>query len=183
MSAWVRVAKITKTRNLEGSVVARSADDLPFLLFEGLWVHFVPPSLKGPRMARVATVRSMKDDVYEIEFEGVDSIEDAESIAGCYCLASRDALPEQIDDPPIDWMGFCVHDECLGDLGFVDEVQVGPAQSLLVVQGSHGSVMIPIVDEFILDVDEDARLIAVSIPESLFDLGGAAYNGIKGLIR
>ena len=75
MSAFARVAFIAKTRNLEGSVVATSADGLPFLLCEGMEVHFVPPSLRGPRNARVSSIRQIREDSYEVSFEDVEGIE------------------------------------------------------------------------------------------------------------
>lgn len=170
MSAWARVAKITKARNLEGSVVARSVDGLPFLLFEGLQVHFVPPTLKGPRSATVASVQSVKDDAYEVAFEGVDSVDDAEAITGCVCLAAKSDLPTGMVDLPLDWMDYTVVDERFGNLGTVAEVQASAAQSLIVVEGPHGSVMIPAVDEFIDDVDDDAATISVHIPDGLIGL-------------
>lgn len=171
MSAFARVAYIAKTRNLEGSVVASSADGLPFLLCEGMEVHFVPPSLRGPRCARVSFVQQLKDDSYEVGFEGIDSIDDAELIAGCYCLAESDSLPEidPSDDPRM-LLDFSVQDAEFGDLGLVAEVMITPAQAILVVEGSHGEVMIPVVDEFIVDMDADSRTIEVSIPAGLLTI-------------
>ena len=171
MSAWARVAEITKTRNLEGSVVARSADGLPFLLFPGLQVHFVPPTLKGPRSARVVEVHQLKEDSFEVSFDGVGTIDDAESIAGCFCLAAKSDLPAiEAADEPVSWLDYVVEDERLGDLGSVVEVQSSPAQSLLAVEGPRGSVMIPVVDAFVIEADTANRTVRVRIPDGLLHL-------------
>lgn len=168
MSAFARVAYIAKTRNLEGSVVATSADGLPFFLCEGMEVHFVPPSLRGPRNARVSSVRQLKDDSYEVGFDGIVSIDDAEKVVGCYCLAQSDSLPEvdPSEDPRM-LLDFSVQDIAFGDLGVVCEVVLNPAQAILVVEGPRGEVMIPFVDEFVETIDVQSRALQVSVPAGL----------------
>ena len=171
MSAFTRVAHIVKPKNLEGSVVAQSADGLPFLLFPGLQVHFVPPTLRGPRTAVVRAVREAREDSYEVDFEGVDSIDDAEAVAGCYCLAAKADIAGMADvSQPQTLLGFTVVDANRGELGEVAEVLTGAAQAVLVVEGGFGQVMIPVVDEFVTGLDEEERIIEVSVPEGLIGL-------------
>ena len=62
-------------------------------------------------------------------------------------------------------------DEALGLLGTVDRLVELPAQTLLAVTSDDGEVLIPIVDEFVRGVDEQGRVVSVSVPESLVDLG------------
>ena len=174
MSSFTRVAYIAKTRNLEGSVVAQSAGDLPFLLCENMMVYFVPPVLRGPRQACIAAVKQLKNDSYEVLFEGIDSIDEAEKIVGCYCLAANEDLPsfESIDEPQL-LLGFEVNDVESGLLGEVEEVLMGCAQALLVVQGPYGEVMIPVVEEFLVDIDDVQRSITVDIPAGLIGMNGS----------
>ena len=171
MSAFARVSFIAKTRNLEGSVVATSADGLPFLLCEGMEVHFVPPSLRGPRNARVSSIRQIREDSYEVSFEDVEGIDDAEKIVGCYCLANSDSIPEidPSEDPRM-LLGFSVQDEMLGALGPVTQVMLNPAQAILVVEGDRGEVMIPFVDEFVEGIDMEAEVLEVRVPAGLLSL-------------
>lgn len=171
MSRFARVARIAKTKNLEGSVVAQAADSLPFLLREGLDVHFVPPSLSGPRQARVGAIREIKEGSFEVDFEGISSIDDAETIVGCYCLADRAQLEDGDGGMPyVDAIGWQVHDADLGDLGVVCEIVENPSQMLFVVDGPRGEVLIPAVAEFISAFDENARVVEVNVPTSLLSL-------------
>ena len=171
MSAFTRVAHIVKPKNLEGSVVAQSADGLPFLLFPGLRVHFVPPTLRGPRTAVVKSVREAREGVFEVDFEGVATIDDAEAITGCYCLAAKADVAGMADvQQPQTLLGFTVVDAQRGELGEVTEVLAGAAQAVLVVEGQLGQVMIPVVDEFVEGLDETERIIEVSVPEGLIGL-------------
>ncbi len=180
MGAWVRIAQITKTRSMQGSVVAQSACGLPFLLSAGLQVHFVPPLLKGPNVAQVEYVRCLKPGSYEVKFKGIDSMEEASRYAGLYCLALKSDVPETLDDEsPESWIGYRVIDATAGDLGCVDSVMSSVAQSILVVQGQTHQVMIPIVDAFVKSVDVQKKSVAVDVPESLIDLDST--DEIEGL--
>lgn len=171
MSAWTRVAQVVKTKNLKGSVIAHSAEGLPFLLSEGLKVSFTPPSLEGPRQATVLRVQLVKEDTYEVDFEGIDSIDKAQAIVGSYCLAARSDLPEKPDEAScFDLIGYEVEDRAEGPLGVVDDLLASSVQEVLVVEGSRGRVMIPFVDAFIVEVDHEAKHIATCIPSGLIGL-------------
>ena len=56
---WADVAELIATQGLKGRLVARSVRGLPFLLSEGSAVFFVPPTLDGPRCARVRSVQHL----------------------------------------------------------------------------------------------------------------------------
>ena len=185
MSSFTRAAFIVSARHLNGSVVCKAADMLPFLLREGQTVHFVPPTLRGPRSARVVSISEMPSDSWEVSFEGVDNIDVAENLAGSYCLVAESELPEvHPEDNAVVLQGYAVHDSVHGSLGVVEAVLVSPAQSTLDIQGPHGQVLVPFVDEFIVHVDEETHTIQTSIPESLLTLnapgqvaGGSAEGG------
>ena len=67
--------------------------------------------------------------------------------------------------------GWSVHDERAGYVGEVVEVAERATQPLLTVRRAEGGeALIPLVDEFIVDVDEDDRRIDVSLPAGLLDL-------------
>ena len=171
MGAWVRVARVAKTRNLEGNLVVQAIAGLPFLLSEGMEVRFVPPTLKGPRSAVVRELFQSKGNACEVSFDGVESASDADLLIGSYCLVRRDSLPE-IDyaSTPSALAGWRVCDAEFGDLGEIAEVIDNPGQSLLVVRGERGEVLIPVVDEFIRSIQEDERVVGTAIPAGLLTL-------------
>ena len=171
MATFTRAAFITSARHLNGSVVCKAADGLPFLLREGQTAHFVPPTFDAPRNARVASIEDIKPDSWAVHFDGVDSPEAAEALNGCYCLVADDELPELApEDHPGTLVGFAVTDDVFGDLGKVAFVQGTPAQATLEIEGPRGSVLVPLVDEFVVELDADARAIRTSIPTSLLVL-------------
>ena len=173
MRAWANVAELAKPKNLTGGLVARSAPGLPFLLHEGLEVAFVPPQIDAPRRARVTSVQEAAKGTYLVTFEGVDSIDVAERLAGCCCLVRRADLPEEVLVAPTGGLeGFEVYDAQAGLVGTVTDVIESPAQMLLSIERPEGGdpVLVPLVDAFIEGVDEDVRRIDMNLPEGLLDL-------------
>ena len=181
MKTYARAAYVAHARNLDGSVVCKGADGLPFLLAVGQQVHFVPPTLRGPRTAVVRAVSARGQDTWDVSFEGVDSIDSSESIVGSYCLVADDELPAMSpEDEPALLAGFAVEDEALGTLGEVAAVEGSAEQALLVVEGPYGQVLVPFVDALVLNVDETSRIVTTSVPEGLVHLNDApASEGVR----
>jgi len=104
-----------------------------------------------------------------IRLEGINSIEGAEALIGCDVLISHDdllSLPEN----EFYWFqleGLRVDDRQHGDLGRIAEIFTTPAHDILVVRGPRGEVLIPVVDAFILSIDEDGKVMHVDLPEGL----------------
>lgn len=173
MRAWTDVAVLAKTKNLQGGFVAQGATGLPFLLFEGLEVAFVPPVLDAPRRARVTSVAPTDERTAVVTFDVVEGIDAAEALVGCHCLARRADLPDgALDAPEGAWDGWEVHDTASGLVGSVSSIQEMPGQDLLEVSSAKEdrTILIPLVDAFVVEVDEDARRIVVDVPDGLLEL-------------
>lgn len=173
MRTWANVAELSKTKTLSGGLVARCAPGLPFLLEEGMEVAFVPPQHDAPRRARVRSVQDAGRGTYLITFEGVDSIDVSELLVGCSCLVRRADLSEEAFATEADtFVGFEVYDADAGLVGVVESVLENPGQLLLSVErpGETESVLVPLVDAFVVDVDEDARRIDMDLPHGLLEL-------------
>ena len=173
MRTWIDVAVLAKTKNLQGGFVVRSAAGLPFLLEEGLEVAFVPPALDAPRRARVESIVPSGEHAAVVTFDVVGDIDTAEKLAGCHCLVRRADLPESaLEASEADWTGWQVRDARAGLLGAVSAIEEMPGQTMLEVAAVDGdrTILIPLVDEFVVSMDEDARLIEVDVPSGLLDL-------------
>lgn len=173
MRPWVNVAVLARTYNLEGGFVARPAADLPFLLEEGMEVALVPPQLDAPRRVTVRSVAPKGDGSAVVFFDEVTDAAVAARLAGCSCLVRREevaeAIPVSAEECP--WIGWQMMDARAGLVGTVFAVRQGPGQSWLVVQDSAGhEVLVPLVDEFVKDVDEQARRLSVALPAGLLEL-------------
>ena len=71
-------------------------------------------------------------------------------------------------------MGFEVEDETKGYVGEIVEVREMPTQYLIVVETEEGEqVLIPFVEDFIVDIDEAEGVICMDLPAGLVDMSEA----------
>lgn len=168
---WRAIAQIVKTHGKRGEVVTVPVHSLPSLIAEGMTVVPVPPALKGSREFSVISVKSDDREGSLVTFEGVATISDAEELVGKTLLVEEDCLPENFALVNASLLvGREVIDVEHGSLGEITEVLVGPTQNVWVIDGSFGQVMMPAVDEFIVEAPVEGP-ITVSIPQGLLRLG------------
>lgn len=174
MRTWIDIAELAHTKNLNGGLVARSAAGLPFLLHEGMSVALVPPVLDAPRNVVVESVQMRNDAEALVFFEEVTTAEVADALVGCHCLARRDEVDlgefEDMNDLP-SWEGWQVFDAREGFVGTVSGIDERPYQPLLVVaREGRADALIPLVEDFLVNVDEEARRIDMKLASGLLDL-------------
>ena len=66
--------------------------------------------------------------------------------------------------------GFKLVDINLGPIGEIVATEELPQQTMLVTHYKEQQVMIPMVEAFISDVDENKEIIYLNLPEGFFDL-------------
>lgn len=172
MSEWVRVASLGKAKNLKGGLLAYPCEGLPFLLAPGMEVVFVPPLLRTPRSGRVENISHQAGEAYLVQFDTIDSIDLAERLQDRFCLVRRTALPEGWDAGKLDPIGFTLIDPEGTALATVVAHEDNPAHPLLVVcrTSDAQTARIPLVEDFIVSIDEEAKTITMALPDGLLDL-------------
>ena len=144
------------------------------MLHPGLTLAVVPPQLDAPRTLTVREVTERAENEALVFFDEVSDLSGAELLAGCELLAREEGIDasvlEEAEALPA-WEGWSVHDERAGYVGEVVEVAERATQPLLTVRRLEGGeALIPLVDEFIVGIDEGGRRIDVSLPAGLLDL-------------
>jgi 16S rRNA processing protein RimM len=162
-SPYVDLGRVVKTHGLKGEVSVAVAANLPFELPQGLDVWFVPPPA-SVRSGRIESVRPGPKGPL-VKVSGVDSIDDAYALCGTQMLALRTDIPAEWSDEsqPVGYDGFQVRDVERGLLGEVAETIVTGANDVWVVHGPLGEVLLPVIDDVVLEIDEDAREIVVRL--------------------
>lgn len=164
-----------------GEVAVVPVRGLPLVVRRGLEVALTPPAFERDRFCTVEDV-SVQGREALVRFSGVDSMTDAEAIAGCHVLA-RDA---DLDLGPLEasveeLRGRAVVDARYGALGTVSDVLENPANDVWVVTGGpYGEVLIPVIEQVVDEVPVDGP-IAVRVMDGLIDAvppaSGAAGEG------
>lgn len=162
------IARVAKTHGKRGEVVTVPVHDLPLVLDAGMRVHLVPPALKGPRSLVVSSCADGPAGQL-VSFEGVDGIDAASDLVGKVVLVSEKCLPPDFAlHDVVSLVGREVVDERMGSLGTICEVMLGVANDVWVVRGARGEVLVPVVDEFVVDADADGAIV-VALPDGLVE--------------
>lgn len=177
MDSWTNVAALLRAKTNEGGLSVKPAEGLPFLLEIGMEVTFVPPVLRIPRSGRVSDIEETSEGRYLVWFDSIGNRTDAEKLENHFCLVRTSDLPEGFaDQQGNNLIGFKIVDADGSLIGMVAGLEENPAHALLVVDRSASKsqpadeVLIPLVDEFLISIDEEAREIRVSLPDGLLDL-------------
>ena len=168
MGKYLNVAQIVKARKRMGRLVVQPCDGLPFLLEEGMTVHVVPPSLDVPRTVVLDEAVEGEDCI--VSFKGVRDYAQLVEYVGRYLLVASDDIDESLLPESVpDVEGFAVIDARHGDLGRIVEILENPYQATLVVDRPAGEVLVPLVEEFVEDVDFEAQTVYTRVPDGLVE--------------
>lgn len=182
---WAWLARIRRTQGRKGEIFADLLTDFPekFADRRRLWLiadeaaarlpgRISPPE---PRPVELVAHWLHKGGVV-LHFAGVDSISQAEELAGLIVaipLAERAALGE--DEAYIGDLVGCTLFDVAGAqpvaVGKIEDVDrsSGPVP-LLVVHNTAGEVLIPFAKNYLRKIDLEASRVEMALPEGLIDL-------------
>lgn len=167
---YKNIARVVRTHGIHGEVVAVPLRGLSPLLREGLRVCLTPPALDRERWSTVEAVAEMRDGEQLVALSCAHDLSAAEGLVGTTVLAAEADLDLDVLEMGEDEiLGREVEDVRFGLLGTVEEVLYSPAHDVWVCRGERGETMIPVVEEFVVDVPS-AGAVVVSVPDGLLDL-------------
>ena len=120
----------------------------------------------------IQNVRFHKSSLLRIKLDIVDNEDKANQL-----LKSKVYLPMK-DLPPLEENKFYFHevidfnviDQAIGDLGNIFEINDQTSQPILIVKKNDKKIMIPLVDEFIVELNKKEKKIIFNLPEGLTEL-------------
>ena len=158
MRSYKNIARVVRPHGKKGEVLVQPLRGLPFLLTQGLRVALTPPQLKGVRFRTVRSVSVRGDDAL-VSLSGIDSIDDAEAVSGCFILAAVDDLDLGPLDVAFDELiGRAVLDDRYGEIGHIFEVLETPANDVWVLQGDYGEVLLPVIEQVVDSIPQDGPI-------------------------
>jgi len=114
----------------------------------------------------------VKDGIFRVKLEGVDTEEEARSLAKNYCYLPLSFLPKLSGTKFYyhEIIGYTAIDSEYGEIGIIKQVLDGSAQPIFQISHStNKEVLIPLIDDFILEVDRKAKTILLNSPEGLIE--------------
>ena len=101
-----------------------------------------------------------------VKISGVDTIDAAYALCGTEMLAKRTDIPDELfegAEPEFVADGMTVRDEKHGVLGEIVETIITGANDVWVIEGGYGQVLVPVIDDVVLSIDEDAGEVFVRL--------------------
>ena len=182
---FATLARVQRAQGKDGEVSVRLANNLgesqalqiSSLIFQICPVWAVPPPLEH-RHLKVQSVREAADRLL-LRFEGIDDRGSARELQGRDLLVERSDVPrdllaqfDELQSSHIDedsfGLGFEIYSDNYGYLGKVGEVIVTGANLVWSIESDqYGEVLLPVIDDCILEVDEDAGSAQVTVMKGL----------------
>lgn len=162
----IKIGKIVNTVGLKGEVKVYNYSD-SIEIYETIESIYVED-----RLTVIENVRAQKNMVI-LKLEGADNRNAAEALRGKDLYITEDDLPELPEGQYYvrDLIGMSVTEEDGNLLGHVTDVLQNTAQDIFEVESENGKkLLIPKVDQFVLDIDAEKREITVRLIEGMLDL-------------
>ncbi|MDE3255505.1 MAG: hypothetical protein KGN97_05955 [Bacteroidota bacterium] len=165
----LRVGKLVATNGLQGKIIfehtVAQADwlkkDMPIMveLIKGSLVPFF-----------VHQVQRISATTYHIQIEDINALEDAKKMVGKAVYVEDNVIQKEASDSPLAWIGFSIVDTNKGGIGTIEDViKMGP-QWLAKLTINEQEVLIPLVDDWIKDLNIKNKFIRMALPEGLIEI-------------
>jgi len=164
------VGRIARAHGNRGQVIIDPATDFPEERFKaGSVLHIRRGDAAEP--VKVEHVRFHRGRPI-VGFAGIETMDEAEALAGIELRVGTEALQPLPAGSYYhhDLIGCAVETPRGGKVGRVRAVEGDAAGSRLVVESTHGDVLIPIAEGICVEIDVTAGRIVVAPPEGLLDL-------------
>ena len=136
--------------------------DYLICLLDGIFVPFF-----------IEEYRFRSDSTALVKLEGIDTAERARMFTNVEVYFPVKHA-EEAEDGELSWnffVGFRMEDVRHGELGEVIEVDTTTVNTLFVVEQEDGEeLLIPAQEEFIVEINQEKKLITVELPEGLLNL-------------
>jgi len=164
------LGKIVKKYSFKGELLAKLDTDQPELyehldaIFIQVKNNFIPFFVESSQLH--------KSELLRIKFEDVDNEGDADVLLKSELYLPLEFLPKLEGNKFYfhEVINFKIIDVNFGEVGIIKAINDSTAQSLFEIDRNGIEVLIPMNDEFIIEVNRETKSILVETPEGLIDL-------------
>ncbi len=171
----ILLGKIIKSSGFNGEVTVRlekafekkfPETESVFLEVEGKAVPFLLSSSGIPDKTLV-----------RLAFEGYDSYEKIKEFIGCRIFLTSESGEEVSENDLNHLKGYRIRTPQDELLGTIQEIIENPGQILLSVLPQEGNnILVPLHDDFIVNVDHRKKIIIMDLPDGLTDINNPAFK-------
>ena len=164
------LGKIAKKFSFKGEVLIYLDTDEPELYenMESVFVEFnknlVPFFIENSSLH--------KNDFLRVQFEDVDTEEEADRLIGCGIYLPLSMLPKLEGNQFYfhEVIDFEVEDKRLGIVGKIVSINDTSAQPLFELLHGDVEILIPMIDHFLIEIDRKNKKVKMDLPEGLIEM-------------
>ena len=161
---WIPVGRVTRTHGLKGELKFFPADQDDLVVQKDQQIRL------GETTFKIKSVRGVKSP-FIVKFEGVDSIEAAQSLSGQEVLVAKEdfeSLPEG-EYYRFEIEGLKAFDDTGKYYGEIEDIIATGSNDVYVVRGDGKEWLVPMIDSVVQSIDlEEGKLIFHCV-EGLFE--------------
>ena len=166
-----KIGMFNKPHGIHGEISFTFTDDVfdrvdcDYLIcqFDGIFVPFF-----------IDEYRFRSDSSALVKLDGIESAEKARMFTNVDVYFPVKFAQEAEDDGELTWaffVGCRIEDVNVGALGTIVEVDESTINTLFVVERPDGEeLLIPAQEDFMVDIDQENRMVVVELPEGLLDM-------------
>ena len=161
---WIPVGRVTRTHGLKGELKFFPADQDDIVVQKDQQIRL------GETTFKIKSVRGVKSP-FIVKFEGVDSIEAAQSLSGQEVLVAKEdfeSLPEG-EYYRFEIEGLKAFDDTGKYYGVIEEIIATGSNDVYVVRGDGKEWLVPMIDSVVQNIDMEEGKLIFHCVEGLFE--------------
>jgi len=161
---WIPVGRVTRTHGLKGELKFFPADQGDLVVQNDQQIRL------GETTFKIKSVRGVKSP-FIVKFEGVDSIEAAQSLSAQEVLVAKEdfeSLPEG-EYYRFEIEGLKAFDDTGKYYGVIEEIIATGSNDVYVVRGDGKEWLVPMIDSVVQNIDLEEGKLVFHCVEGLFE--------------
>lgn len=115
-------------------------------------------------------IRPKNDDTVIVKIERMESAEEVRYLTNRDAYVPRSWSEESEELSLSYFIGFEATDATLGPLGAITDIDDSTINTLFVIDGDNGEILVPAQEEFIAGIDHEKREVVFDLPDGLVSL-------------
>lgn len=168
---YVSIGKIYSSHGLEGELNIQVHERYAKYLNPGSFI-FVGLQKGSHIPYRIMELQPLAKDKYCIEIQNIEDMEAAKQLINKPLYLHTEQMGKHMgeDKMPQSIVGFVIVDQNLGRIGEVNALIETPGQLLAQLQYEGREILIPMSEDWIIDVLEGKKQVLMELPDGLLEL-------------
>jgi len=163
------IGYIKKTHGVKGELMFLFDEGIDGIIENLEYVFFETEGLLVPFFIEEISIHSNISAV--ILFDTITSKEKANKFVGCKVFIENEFLVQDNESSKYQYIiGFLIVDVKIGNVGIVTEIDNFGGNFVLSVESKGKELLIPFNENLILNLDSEARILTMNLPEGLIEI-------------